>query len=151
MWNKEKKSNQELGGPSSTSFFAPGFRMIGDIDSNNDLRVEGIIQGNITTSKKIIVGSTGQIIGNVKASHLCIMGEIVGDILVTDTTRICETGIVNGTITSGQLQVDPGAELEATVKKLKSTSKNDAVKLYEGKNEEKKESGSEQKLRVVQA
>lgn len=151
MWNKEKKSNQGLEGPSSTSFFAPGFRMIGDIDSNNDLRVEGIIQGNITTSKKIIVGNTGQIIGNVKASHLCIMGEIVGDIFVTDTTRICETGIVNGTITSGQLQVDPGAEIEATIKKLKSDSKKDAVKIMDGENKEKKDINSNQKLRVVQA
>jgi len=68
MWTSEKKSSQSMTEPSTTSFFAPGFRMNGDIDSNNDVRVEGIIQGNLTTTKRIIIGKTGQVIGTIGSS-----------------------------------------------------------------------------------
>ncbi len=128
MWTKEKNSNSALDGPSTTSFFAPGFRMIGDIDSTNDVRVEGIIQGNITTSKKIIVGKSGQIIGNAKASQISIMGEIVGEVVATDIAVIGETGVVHGTVICNKIKIDEGAQIEACIKKLKSQSEK------EGKN-----------------
>ena len=126
MWTKEKNSNSALHGPNTTSFFAPGFRMIGDIDSTNDVRVEGIIQGNITTSKKIIVGKSGQIIGNAKASQISIMGEIVGEVIATDIVVIGETGVVHGTIVCNKIKIDEGAGIEACIKKLKSQTENES-------------------------
>lgn len=126
MWTKEKNSNPALDGPSTTSFFAPGFRMIGDIDSTNDVRVEGIIQGNISTSKKIIVGKSGQIIGNAKASQISIMGEIVGEVIATDIAIIGETGVVHGTIVCNKIKIDEGAGIEACIKKLKSQSEKES-------------------------
>ncbi|NHE59543.1 bactofilin family protein [Cyclobacterium plantarum] len=117
MWTSEKKSNPAMDGPSSTSFFAPGFRMIGDIDSSNDIRVEGIIQGNLTTTKKVIIGKTGQIIGNVKASHISILGEVVGEVVATDITIIGETGVVHGSVLSNKIKIETGAEVEACIKK----------------------------------
>lgn len=119
MWNAEKKSTQSLSEPNTTSFFAPGFRMIGDIESNNDVRVEGIIQGNLITSKRIIIGKTGQVIGNVKGCHISIMGEVVGEVVATDITIIGETGVVHGTVLTNKIKIEPGAEVEACIKKLK--------------------------------
>ncbi|MDN3688823.1 bactofilin family protein [Cyclobacterium jeungdonense] len=119
MWNAEKKSTQSSIEPNTTSFFAPGFRMIGDIESNNDVRVEGIIQGNLITSKRIIIGKTGQVIGNVKGCHISIMGEVVGEVIATDITIIGETGVVHGTVLTNKIKIDPGAEVEACIKKLK--------------------------------
>lgn len=116
---RRKKSTQSLSEPSTTSFFAPGFRMIGDIESNNDVRVEGIIQGNLTTSKRIIIGKTGQVIGNVKGCHVSIMGEVVGEVIASEITVIGETGVVHGTVLTNQIKIDPGAEVEACIKKYK--------------------------------
>ncbi|SHN12934.1 protein CcmA, bactofilin family [Cyclobacterium lianum] len=117
MWTSEKKSNPALDGPSSTSFFAPGFRMIGDIDSSNDIRIEGIIQGNLTTTKRVIVGKTGQIIGNVKANHVSILGEVVGEVVATDITVIGDTGVVHGSVITNKIKIETGAEVEACIKK----------------------------------
>ncbi|WP_375583407.1 polymer-forming cytoskeletal protein [Cyclobacterium xiamenense] len=111
--------------PSTTSFFAPGFRMIGDIDSNNDVRVEGIIQGNLTTTKRIIIGKTGQVIGNVKGHQISIMGEVVGEVIASDITVIGETGVVHGTVLTNKIKIESGAEVEACIKKYREISETD--------------------------
>ncbi len=127
MWTSEKKSSQSMAEPSTTSFFAPGFRMNGDIDSNNDVRVEGIIQGNLTTTKRIIIGKTGQVIGNVKGSQVSIMGEVVGEVIATDITVIGETGVVHGTVLTNKIKIESGAEIEACIKKYKETPETEAI------------------------
>lgn len=134
MWTSEKKSNPAMDGPSSTSFFAPGFRMIGDIDSSNDIRVEGIIQGNLTTTKRVIVGTTGQIIGNVKASHISILGEVVGEVMATDITIIGETGVVHGTVITNKIKVETGAEVEACIKKYSDKKESNKAEKEENKS-----------------
>lgn len=72
MWTKDK--NETIMEAITTSFFAEGFKIHGNVESDNDVRVEGIIYGNVTTTKKIIVGPLGQIFGDVKATNLSVMG-----------------------------------------------------------------------------
>ncbi|MEX2513816.1 MAG: polymer-forming cytoskeletal protein [Cyclobacteriaceae bacterium] len=151
MWTSEKKSNPALEGPSSTSFFAPGFRMIGDIESVNDVRIEGIVQGNITTTKKIIIGKTGQIIGNVKANQISVMGEVVGEIMASDIAIIGESGIVHGTIVCNKVKIETGAEIEACIKKLKSQPEKELNNHSQPKRNEKKSDVNASDLKLITA
>ena len=122
MWNKQN-NNEEQSLVDSTSFFAKGVRMEGNIHANNDIRIEGTIEGNIHTGKKVIVGTTGSIIGNVNATNIYLMGEVSGDILISGLARIGETARINGTITADKLQIEPGAIIEAAIKRFSSTTK----------------------------
>ena len=115
---KDKTIPEKLDKAGSTTFFAETFKMLGNISSENDIRIEGIIHGNVSTSKKIVVGKTGQIIGNVKASHLHVLGEIIGEIYISDLVRIGSSAVVEGYIVSRNIQIEPGALVEATLKKL---------------------------------
>ena len=115
---KDKTIPEKLDKAGSTSFFAETFKMLGNISAENDIRIEGIIHGNVSTSKKIVVGKTGQIIGNVKASQLHVLGEIIGEIYISDLVRIGSSAVVEGCITSRNIHIEPGALVEATLKKL---------------------------------
>src|SRR5690606_12145317 len=116
MWNKDKKA-EEGRIADATSFFAKGFKLIGNIDADNDIRIEGTIEGNIRTSKKVIIGSTGSISGNVHATNISLMGEVSGDIFISGLAQIGDTAKINGTITADKLQIDPGAVIEAAIKR----------------------------------
>ncbi|MEX0884069.1 MAG: polymer-forming cytoskeletal protein [Cyclobacteriaceae bacterium] len=140
-----------MDGPSTTSFFAPGFRMIGDIESVNDVRIEGIVQGNISTTKKIIIGKTGQIIGNVKASQISVMGEVVGEIMATDIAIIGESGIVHGTIVCNKVKIETGAEIEACIKKLKSQPEKEMDNQSHQKRNEKNSEVKASDLKLITA
>ncbi|MCC5939018.1 MAG: polymer-forming cytoskeletal protein [Lunatimonas sp.] len=120
MWNSSKRSENTNNGMVITSFFAEGFKMIGDLESTCDIRVEGVIEGNISTTKKIVVGKTGQVIGNVKAANLCILGEFVGDAFVGELAKIESSGCVTGNLQSVSFHIEPGASVEATLKKISS-------------------------------
>ncbi|MEX2593363.1 MAG: polymer-forming cytoskeletal protein [Anditalea sp.] len=121
MWNKEKKT-EELINADSTSFFAKGFRLVGNIDANSDIRIEGTVEGNIKTSKKVIIGTTGSVIGNVNATNISLMGEVSGDIYISGLAKIGETAKINGTITADKLQIEPGSIIEAEIKRFSAST-----------------------------
>lgn len=117
---KDKIISEKLDKAESTSFFAETFKMLGNISAENDIRIEGVIQGNVSTSKKIVVGKTGQIFGNVEASHLHVLGKIIGEIYIFDLVKIGSSAVVEGSIISRNIQIEPGAIVEATLKKMVS-------------------------------
>lgn len=140
MWNKEK-SLEETQTADATSFFSKEFRLLGDIETENDVRIEGTVEGNIKTSKKVIIGTTGCVIGNVNATNISLMGEVSGDIYISGLAKIGDTAKINGTITADKLQIEPGAIIEAEIKRFSaSTNENSANKaiMKGSKNTEEK-------------
>lgn len=129
MWNKDKSDPERTGTALKTSFFAKGFKMTGDLESVNDIRIEGVIHGNISTTKKIIVGVTGQVIGNIKATYLHVMGEVIGDVLISELVKIDSTGSINGNMQSKNFQIEAGASVEANLRKITPESLSEMMKV----------------------
>lgn len=127
MNRKDKIISEKLDKAENTSFFAETFKMLGNISAENDIRVEGVIQGNVSTSKKIVVGKTGQIFGNVEASQLHVLGKIIGEIYISDLVKIGSSAVVEGSIISRNIQIEPGANVEATLKKMVSINTEDQL------------------------
>ncbi len=124
MWSKEKSSTDQVKMAANTSFFAAGFKILGNIESENDICVEGEIHGNVKTTKKVVIGKSGKILGNIEASNLCVHGLVEGEVLISELAKITPTGVVSGTIITKSIQIEPGADVEATIKKI--TSKNES-------------------------
>ncbi|MEX2593538.1 MAG: polymer-forming cytoskeletal protein [Anditalea sp.] len=107
----------------SISVFAEGLKLEGNIEAINDVRVDGIILGNISSKRKVMVGGTGKIIGNIDANEVCVMGEITGDLHVKGLAKIGSTGKLKGNIVSEKIQIEEGADVEATLTKVGSSQK----------------------------
>lgn len=118
MWNKDKKLNEEGNMADSISVFAAGLTVEGDVDVVNDLRIDGSLNGNISANKKVLIGQSGQVKGNIYAREVYIMGEIIGDLEVSGLVRIGATAKVRGLIVSGEIQIDAGADVEGSLKKI---------------------------------
>ncbi|MFB1004403.1 MAG: polymer-forming cytoskeletal protein [Bacteroidia bacterium] len=87
-----------------------GTRIMGDISSNGDLRIDGTIEGNVLTSGKCVLGITGAIKGNIDAKNADISGQVQGDITIKDLLLVKSSGKVNGDIKTSKIVVENGGE-----------------------------------------
>ena len=81
----------------------------GDLTSAETIRIDGVINGNCTCEKKLILGVEGQIKGNIRAQSALISGKVDGDITVDGKMELLSTGRVIGNITAKSLVIDEDA------------------------------------------
>lgn len=81
----------------------------GDFHSEGCVRVDGTINGDVTVSGTLIVGTTGVINGDVNARAAVVGGEIVGNITITEKTELTCTARVLGNITTLLIVIDENA------------------------------------------
>lgn len=81
----------------------------GDLSSPEAIRIDGVINGNCTCEKKLILSTEGQIKGNISAQSVIISGKVDGDIIVSGKLELLATGKIAGNITAGSLVIDEGA------------------------------------------
>jgi cytoskeletal protein CcmA (bactofilin family) len=108
--NKAKSETAETAVPSgSASLIGSGTTLKGDISSNGDLRIDGTLIGNITSSSKIIIGANGVVEGDISGQQADIMGKVTGTIKVKELLQLKSNCQVNGNLHSAKLQIEPAA------------------------------------------
>lgn len=88
--------------------------IVGDIKSEGDFRIDGSVEGTITTSGRVIIGKQGRVKGKVICKLAEIEGEFSGELIVNDVLSLKSTSKISGEVTIGKLSVEPGATFNAT-------------------------------------
>lgn len=110
MFNKEKTSSySEKTYSNSATLISSGTILKGDVKSENDLRIDGTIHGNVYSSSKIIVGPSGFVEGNIEGANADITGKVTGNITVKELLQLRGESSVQGNIAAVKLQIDPTA------------------------------------------
>ena len=108
---------------------AKGTVFTGNITSEGAFRIEGIVEGNLKTNSKVVLSETGKITGDLECDQADIEGVIKGKVTVKNILSLKSTSFVEGEITTGELLVEPGANLngnctmKSTVKTLQNEQK----------------------------
>ncbi len=89
-----------------------GTTVKGSLESDGDVRIEGVIKGTLRTKSKVAVGPTGLIEGDVHCKSADIEGRIVGDIEVSDVLTLKSTSIVEGNIYTSKIVIENGARFD---------------------------------------
>ena len=108
-------------------------KIIGDIYSKADFRIDGIVEGNITTTGKVVIGKSGKINGKINSSNADISGSVSGKIEVAETLSLMSESLIQGDIVTGKLSVEEGAQVDASI----SMKSGKQLKAVEGKSENK--------------
>ena len=112
-------------------------QIVGDIISKADFRIDGNVEGNITTTGKVVVGKSGKIAGKLSCSNADISGSISGQILISETLSLMSESYIQGDITTAKLSVEEGAQVDATI--VMKTGKQLKAVETESINEKKSE------------
>ncbi len=91
-----------------------GTHIEGEVTSNGDMRIDGTLTGIIKTQGKLVVGSTGQINGEISCQNAEIHGIINGKITVNELLSLKATSKILGDIVIGKLSIEPGAQFSGS-------------------------------------
>jgi cytoskeletal protein CcmA (bactofilin family) len=98
------------------NLIATNTTITGDIKTESDLRIDGVLKGNLQTSGRIIIGKTGSIEGEILCKTAEIEGKLNGKITVSDLLTLKLTSFLNGEIITGQLMIESGANFTGNCK-----------------------------------
>ncbi|MBU3011159.1 polymer-forming cytoskeletal protein [Polaribacter vadi] len=108
----------------------------GEIISDGDFRIDGVLEGSLTTKGRVIVGSGGFVKGKVNAINADIEGKISGELNVDKTLTVKSIADISGNVVVGKLSVEPGATFNASCA-MKVPSK--VLKIENGKKPEQQQ------------
>ncbi|WP_226389235.1 bactofilin family protein [Penaeicola halotolerans] len=88
------------------------FVLTGDIVSENDIRIEGQINGKVTTTGRIVIGENAQINGDLTAKEIFIHGNVKGQVIALSELVLKNTSKFQGSIFTKLITVENGASLD---------------------------------------
>lgn len=105
-----------------------GTEFNGSIVTNGTIRVDGKVEGEVTTEGDIIIGETGKVKANAKGKNITIAGEINGNIEGTGKLELLPTAKLLGDIKVDDLYVDSGAIFQGNCEMKQKQNKETSVK-----------------------
>lgn len=110
--DKSKKSQNEPG--TTQNRINEGTKLVGNVTSSGFFRIDGTIEGNITTPSKVVIGKTGNIIGDLTCENADIEGSFKGSLNVSGMLSIKSAAHIEGEVIAGKLAIEPGAVFNVT-------------------------------------
>jgi|TARA_S200000501_G_scaffold190225_1_gene179177 cytoskeletal protein CcmA (bactofilin family) len=98
-----------------------GTKITGEIQSESDFRIDGVLEGSISTSGKVVIGKEGKINGKVICKNADFEGVFSGNLEVKETLTLKTSSKTEGDVIISKLIVDAGAFFNATCS-MKTTS-----------------------------
>jgi cytoskeletal protein CcmA (bactofilin family) len=95
--------------PGQTTIIAAGTELKGNINARGDIRIDGTLNGNLSASSKVLIGSSGIVIGDVTAEKVEVLGKVTGNIRVSEMLVLKGNSVIKGNVYAKQLQVAPTA------------------------------------------
>ncbi len=136
MFSKERENEK---GKSKFSFAADSIstvansmKIVGDIEADHDMRIDGHVVGNIYCKARVVLGESGQVEGDLHAINADIFGIITGNIQTDDMCCMKAKSTVNGNLTVGRLNIEPNANFNG--KCTMSASDSSSPTMYVNEN-----------------
>jgi cytoskeletal protein CcmA (bactofilin family) len=99
-----------------TTIISLGVKIEGKVRSNGNIRVEGQIEGDITSQGSIVIGGNGEVNGQVNADIISIAGTVNGSVKAKNKLTLEENGNLKGDIFTKILIVKEGAQFDGKCK-----------------------------------
>lgn len=86
-----------------------GSECYGDFTSTGSIRMDGIVNGNLSVGGTVIIGATGVVNGNISAKAAIIGGQVLGNVVAPEKVEMIATAQVFGDVTTAVLVIDEKA------------------------------------------
>jgi cytoskeletal protein CcmA (bactofilin family) len=92
-----------------------GITLVGDIVSEENVRVRGRIEGNVATSGSVVIEPKGEVLGEITAENLILEGSLEGRVTVARKFELRPTGRMRGDIRAAIVAIAEEAFLQGKV------------------------------------
>jgi cytoskeletal protein CcmA (bactofilin family) len=120
MFGNKQKKEDAVSKPTATNAkssgglnsLVAGTTVEGNINADNDFRIDGTLNGNLTGKAKVIIGPDGKVKGEVKCVNAIIEGSFDGTMHVSNQLHVRATAKVKGKINTADLVVESGSKFD---------------------------------------
>jgi cytoskeletal protein CcmA (bactofilin family) len=128
--NKKKEATIGDEKAGSINIIGLGTEISGDLSTKGDIRIDGKITGSVKSKAKVVVGITGEVIGDIFSESAEVAGIVNGNVNTSELLFLKATANLKGNVFSNKLVVENGAKLtghcQTGLTQTKSISKNQA-------------------------
>lgn len=106
---RKRKEKLQFESPERLNRIVEGAKIIGDLIADSNLRIDGEIIGNVSTSSKVVIGENGSIKGNLTCLEADIEGNVEGKLNIEVLLVLREKAKIVGDIKTSKIHVEEGA------------------------------------------
>jgi cytoskeletal protein CcmA (bactofilin family) len=92
-----------------------GITIKGDLIGDEDVKIEGRVEGRVQLTKNLLVGQSGVIEAEVQAENINIGGTVTGNLVAQNRVEIVASGTMIGDIKAPRVIVAEGAHFKGNV------------------------------------
>jgi cytoskeletal protein CcmA (bactofilin family) len=112
--SSEKKTTNKI-----ESFVGAGTEIEGNIRTNEVVRIDGRIKGEVN-AESVVIGQNGVVLGDISANKVTVAGKVKGNISAAATLELLPSGHVIGDLRANKLIISDGACFEGNCQMVKS-------------------------------
>ncbi len=87
----------------------------GQVSGNQDLIVEGRIEGRVSLQNKFTVEESGQVEADLEVAEAALHGQVRGEVVATHSAHLHPTARVVGTIRAPRVVIEEGARFSGQI------------------------------------
>ena len=85
--------------------------VVGDIETEGTLRIDGRLRGSIRRADLVIIGAGANVEGDVAAREVIVGGTVTGDIAASERAELQASAVVTGDIATAAVLIHEGGAL----------------------------------------
>jgi cytoskeletal protein CcmA (bactofilin family) len=97
------------------SVLGPTLKFRGELSAQEDLIVQGSVEGSITHTQSLTIGAEGSMKGDIRARVIVVEGKVEGDLYATESVNIRATAKVKGNVFAPRVGIAEGAFFQGQV------------------------------------
>lgn len=105
MFNKEKN---KVGNIEIDTLIGGNTQIEGNLTSEKDVRIDGVLKGDISSQSKVVIGERANVVGDIYAHNIIIYGTVKGNIKGEGLLEIMESGELHGDIEVKSISIREG-------------------------------------------
>ena len=117
-------SSSAVGTP---SYLGPELKIRGQINGDEDLKIDGKIEGAISLgSHRVTLGPGAQILGDINSREIVVFGDVKGNLMAQDRVDVRRDATVIGDLTTSRITIEDGAHVKGVIEINWDSSRNSA-------------------------
>ena len=108
-------------GSRTVSVLGGGMTVNGDVTGDGELRIEGHVQGSVTTTGRVIVEASGEVEGGIEAGEVVASGKVSGKITAKGAVRLKSGCRVEANVHAPTIELEEGGFVNGRLEMKKSS------------------------------
>jgi len=98
------------------SIVAKDMTIIGDLETEGVVRIEGRVRGTVRAGSQVLVGQGAQVEGDLHTREAVVGGDVIGSIHASERVELQPSASVTGNITTPRIAVLEGGKVSGEVR-----------------------------------